>query len=179
MTRSASEKNNHHFDAATPEAINDVIDELVPQELPLLDRQFTWTKNREVPTLVRLDRAFINPQWSEALFNSTLRSLVRNTSDHLPLLVEATSCAPASQIFWFEKFWVVSPDYRALVEDVWARPSNQIDGTARRLSRKLKWVRAELKKWVRSRLRPGVVILNCREVISLLDLVEEFRALSC
>jgi endonuclease/exonuclease/phosphatase family metal-dependent hydrolase len=88
MTRSASEKNNHHFDAATAEAFNDVIDELVLQELPLLDRQFTWTNNREAPTLVRLDRAFINPQWSEALFNSTLRSLVHNTSDHVPLLVE-------------------------------------------------------------------------------------------
>jgi hypothetical protein len=178
MTRSASEKNNQHFDAATAEAFNDVIDELVLQELPLLDRQFTWTNNREVPTLVRLDRAFINPQWSEALFNSTLRSLVRNTSDHVPLLVEATSRAPASQVFRFEKFWAASPDYRALVEDVWARPSNQIDGAARRLSRKLKWVRAESKKWARSRLRPDAVISNCREVISLMDLVEEFRALS-
>jgi exonuclease III len=82
MTRGASDKNNGRFDAAVAADFNSVIDDLVLQELPLLDRRYTWSNNREVPTLVRLDRALINPLWSKALFNSTLRSLVRNTSDH-------------------------------------------------------------------------------------------------
>jgi hypothetical protein len=177
MTRYSYDKNNDRFDAAVADSFNTIVDDLVLQELPLLDRRFTWSNNREVSTLVRLDRAFINPLWSDALFNSTLRSLVRNTSDHVSLLVEAVSRAPSSRIFRYEKFWAGCEEYKALVGDVWARPENQVPGAARHLSRKLKWSRAESKKWACTRLQPSDVVSNCRTVISILDAVEELRPL--
>jgi hypothetical protein len=176
VTRSASEKNNHHFDAATTEALNDLIDKLVLQELPLLDRLFTWTNNREVPTLVRLDHIHLSPlervvvQLDAAFARPQhLRSRAAVGGGHF-------SCS-GLLVFSVRKFWATSLDYRALVEYVWARPSNQIAARGRRPSRKLKWS-AESKKWSRSRLKPGAVISYCRDVISLLDLVEESRALS-
>ncbi|KAM0853524.1 hypothetical protein ACQ4PT_051018 [Festuca glaucescens] len=73
---------------------------------------------RADPTLVRLDRAFINLAWGARLFNSTLHSLVRNTSDHVPLMLTASSRARKSQIFRYEKTWAFSPEYRALVASV-------------------------------------------------------------
>ena len=96
LVRGPEDKNTASFDASAADAFNSFIDDLVLQELPLLDRMYTWSNNRAVPTLVRLDRALINPQWGGALFNSTLRSLIRTTSDHVPLMVEATSRAPSS-----------------------------------------------------------------------------------
>ncbi|XP_071685001.1 uncharacterized protein [Lolium perenne] len=125
IARYASDRNNDNFDAGAAESLNDLVDELALQELPLLDRRFTWTNSRADPTLVRLDRAFINLAWGARLFNSTLHSLVRNTSDHVPLLLTASSRAPKSQIFRYEKTWAFSPEYRALVASVWARPQNR------------------------------------------------------
>jgi hypothetical protein len=39
---------------------NDCINSLCLIELPLHDRKFTWSNHRDSPTLVRLDRFFIN-----------------------------------------------------------------------------------------------------------------------
>jgi hypothetical protein len=138
VTRSASEKNNHHFDTATTEALNDLIEKLVLQELPLLDRLFTWTNNREVPTLVRLDHIHLSPlervvvQLDAAFARPQhLRSRAAVGGGHF-------SCS-GLLVFSVRKFWATSLDYRALVEYDWARPSNQIAARGRRPSRKLKW----------------------------------------
>jgi hypothetical protein len=53
--------------------------------------------------MVRLDRALINLAWGERLFDSALTSLLRNTSDHVPLLVSASSRAPSGQTFRYER----------------------------------------------------------------------------
>jgi hypothetical protein len=44
-------------------------------ELPLLDRRYTWSNRRIIPTHERLDRVFINLVWDENLPNSILSSL--------------------------------------------------------------------------------------------------------
>lgn len=51
----AVDKNNSNLDVVAASAFNDAIDTLLLQELPLLDRQYTWYKMRVVPTLVCLD----------------------------------------------------------------------------------------------------------------------------
>lgn len=104
LTREPGDQNNNNFSAQSAEAFNEIIDELLLHELLLLDRRYTWSNCRNNPTLVHLDRALINTQWGQTLFNSSLTSLVRNTSDHIPLLLTATSTAPVSQVFRYEQF---------------------------------------------------------------------------
>jgi hypothetical protein len=178
IARRPDERNNDLFDASLASAFNVVLDHLLLQELPLLDRKYTWSSMREQPTLVRLDWAFINLAWATELCDSTLCSAVRDTSDHVPLVLSATSSVPISPLFRYEKGWAFYDDYRALVENVWQRPCNQVFDPVLRLSKKLKWVRAESKKLARSRFRPDAVILSCRNVIDLLDRLEEIRWLS-
>jgi hypothetical protein len=115
IARSPDDRSNENFDVRAADLLNAFIDDLELQELPLLDRRFTWSNGRDVPTLVRLDRALINMAWADCLFNSTLTSLLRNTSDHVPLLVSASSRAPAAQTFRCEWAWAMSEDYRALI----------------------------------------------------------------
>ncbi|CAN6168854.1 unnamed protein product [Urochloa humidicola] len=178
LIRCPDERNNDRFNAAAADAFNSAIDAALLQELPLLDRRFTWTNRRNNPTLLRLDRAFISEEWGTVLFNSKLESLPRPVSDHVPLVVTASSRAPLSTVFRFERGWAAVPGYRALVDDVWARPQNNIGGPVQHLVKCLRWTRAESKKWARDRKRPACVLANCRTVLELLDLLEERRRLA-
>jgi exonuclease III len=166
------------FDANLAASFNTVVDELLLQELPLLDRRFTWSNMRDQPTMVRLDRAFINLAWASVLCNTTLASATRVTSDHVPLIVSASSRVPVSSVFRYEKGWALDTGFRSLVEHVWQRRCNQLQDPAARLARKLKWVRAESKKWARAKRKPDAVIVSCRAIIQLLDMLEEIRWLS-
>ena len=71
LIRSPHEKNNGNFHAREAAAFNDTINTLALTELPLLDRQFTWTNNRDNPVLIRLDRAFVNIAWNAAFLTHT------------------------------------------------------------------------------------------------------------
>jgi hypothetical protein len=76
IARYADDMNNDNFDVRAADGLNELIDELALQEHPLLDRRYTWKNSRDEPTLVRLDRAFINLGWGVRLFSSTLHSLI-------------------------------------------------------------------------------------------------------
>lgn len=76
------------------------------------------------------------------LFNSALQSLSRPTSDNVTLLVTATSSAPVSPIFRYEKSWALHPEFQQLVAGVWARPQNLHNCPTDRLCRSIKWTRA-------------------------------------
>jgi endonuclease/exonuclease/phosphatase family metal-dependent hydrolase len=73
-------------------------------EVPLLDRSFTWSNKRSNPTLERLDHVFINLNWDAMLPGTTLSSLTRSTSDHVPLKIEIATSIPKSLIFRFENY---------------------------------------------------------------------------
>lgn len=51
LIRYPHEKNNNNFHAQEAAAFNDAINSLALIELPLLDRRFTWSNNRENPVL--------------------------------------------------------------------------------------------------------------------------------
>jgi hypothetical protein len=168
IARYAEDRNNDNFDARAADSLNKLIDDLALQDLPLLDRRYTWTNSRDDPTLVRLDRAMINLAWGTRLFNSTLHSLIRTTSDHVPLLLTASSHTLKTQIFRYEKAWALHPEYRSLVASVWARPQNRLPPQASlRICNTLKWVRAESKHWAKQRRKPAEVVSNCRRVLEL------------
>ena len=64
---------------------------------------------RESPTLARLDRALLNNAISSMFPNITLTSRTRSTSDHVPLLITASTDIPKPSIFRFENAWLKHP----------------------------------------------------------------------
>jgi hypothetical protein len=84
VARAPEDKNTDRFYAASAALFTDTVDEILLQVLPLLDRRFTWSNKREVPTLVCLECSFINAAWGATHFNTTMHSLPRPTSDHSP-----------------------------------------------------------------------------------------------
>ena len=177
LARCPDEKNTPNFDAGAAGEFNLAIEDLSLQDLPLTDRRFTWSNCRADPTLVRLDRVLINLEWNSLLFNTTLRSAARTTSDHVPLIVDAVSRTPAGSLFRYERCWAFSEEYRTLIRDIWARPQNRRGRTAQLLARTLKWATCASKKWARDRKRPGEVVSNCLAVVELQDLTEEVHTL--
>jgi hypothetical protein len=88
-------------------------------ELPLIGRQYTWSNKRDIPTLERLDRAFINLNWDSLYPNTTLTALTRRTSDHVPLVINVATQIPKSKLFRFENYWTTCIGFRAVVDNAW------------------------------------------------------------
>jgi len=127
---------------------NDAVDELGLLELPLLDSLYTWSNKRATPTLARLDRAFVNNDHSLAFPSTHLTSLVRQTSDHKPLLVSMSTNIPKSQVFRFENAWLKNAQFLPEVLPAWHGNGSSSDA-AGCLAGKLKSVREAAKHWAR------------------------------
>ena len=70
LIRAPKDKSNNNL-------FNDFINGSGLIEVPLLDRQFTWSNNQNPPIMARLDRLLVNSDWSLALPDSTLTSTWR------------------------------------------------------------------------------------------------------
>jgi endonuclease/exonuclease/phosphatase family metal-dependent hydrolase len=99
LTREPSDRNNDNFSLADAGLFKDSINNLALIELPLPDRLYTWSNGREVPTLIRLDRMFINHAWNARFPSSCLASLARDTSDHVPLIATISTSIPRRGFF--------------------------------------------------------------------------------
>ena len=125
---------------------NDTIDHLSLIELPLLDRAYTWSNNRAVPTLQKLDRVFINLDWDLIFPNSSVSSITRFVSDHVPIIVSIQTGIPRPATFRFESSWANWASCSVKVLHAWAT-AHRYSNAASSLVAALKRTRTELKKW--------------------------------
>ncbi|KAJ1273852.1 hypothetical protein BS78_05G016600 [Paspalum vaginatum] len=177
LIRDASDKNNPNLNLSLCRSFNDTIHNIGVQELPLLNCLYTWTNKHPSPTLVRLDRAFVNHDHSIAFPSSTLTALPRPTSDHKPLLVTMSTTIPKSSVFRFENAWLHNPVFLPSVLPAWQLTPRPRDA-AGNLARCLKSTRAAAKVWARRSRAPPAIISNCKFIVLLLDHLEDWRILS-
>ena len=74
MIYQAEDKSNANLDRGMMGHFRQFLNELEPQELPLLGRKYTWSNEREAPTLVRLDRVFATEDWGHLFQDCLLQS---------------------------------------------------------------------------------------------------------
>ncbi|KAG2573863.1 hypothetical protein PVAP13_7KG284000 [Panicum virgatum] len=72
LTRSPADKNTGSFNLSDATRFNDLISSIALVEIPLVDRAYTWSNRRDNPTLVRLDRCFVNLDWDACFPNTAL-----------------------------------------------------------------------------------------------------------
>ncbi|XP_044356588.1 uncharacterized protein [Triticum aestivum] len=176
FTLKPNERSNDNFNHFEALLFSSSLNRLNLQELPLLDRLFTWSNQQDSPTLVRLDRAFVNTAWSFLLPDSTLTSACRSTSDHVLLVLIAASKVPTPSIFRFNNDLLHLQPFMNIILQNWNSvvPSTHLG----HLCLKLKRVRAAAKAWAKQARSPLVITKNCHTVITFLDKIEEFRSLS-
>ncbi|WVZ92388.1 hypothetical protein U9M48_038459 [Paspalum notatum var. saurae] len=177
LTRCSSEKNTGSGDPRLRAAFNEAIDQITVVELPLLGCLYTWSNQRATPTLARLDRAFINHEFSAAFPTVSLTPLIRQTSDHKPLLVSISTTIPQSKLFRFENSWLKHPLFLQSVLPAWHEKEWTRDAAAR-LAASLKLVRAAARNWARRNRAPPALTSNCKFIILLFDCYEEEHLLS-
>lgn len=71
----AQDKNNANLDRAMMGRFRRLLNNLELQEIPLLGHKFTWSNERESPTLVRLDWLFVTSEWEQIFPDCLLQSL--------------------------------------------------------------------------------------------------------
>jgi len=98
----ASNKNNSNLDLWLMRRFRATLNFCELKEVHLQNRKFTWSNERRRPTLVRLDRFFINEGWDLAFPDHSLHALSSSHSDHCPLLLAQTSGPRRPTPFKFE-----------------------------------------------------------------------------
>ncbi|WVZ90529.1 hypothetical protein U9M48_036822 [Paspalum notatum var. saurae] len=83
----AKDKSNLKLDLRQMRNFRRTINSCELSEIPLQNRKFTWSNERQNPTLAKLDRIFSNAEWDEAFGGYALHALATSHSDHSPLLL--------------------------------------------------------------------------------------------
>ena len=160
LLRVASDKNNTLFNQSLADSFNSCINSLALLELPLLDRQFTWSNNRQEPTLARLNRALFNNAFSSLFPSSTLTSRIRSTSDHVPLLVTLATDIPKPNLFHFENAWLKHPLFLATTLPAWSATQPRADAACNLVAR-AKAFRQVSKVWNKQQRNAPIIYHNC------------------
>jgi len=83
-----ADKSNERKDRTNLRRFRQTVATLELQDMHLHGRCFTWSNERERPTLVRLDRVLISVDWDEKFPNAHLHGLGCDASYHCPLLLQ-------------------------------------------------------------------------------------------
>lgn len=162
------DKNNNRINWANLSRFRRTVAALQLQDLHLHGRCFTWSNEREVPTLVRLDQVLVSMDWDERYPNSHLRGLGTDASDHCPLLLHTNMGQMTKARFHFELFWPKFEDYEDIVAAAWQRPGTQdpvacLDDMLRNLVK-------ELQRWASTKIGEiNSQLLMARELVLRLD----------
>uniref|UniRef100_A0A453J5C9 Endonuclease/exonuclease/phosphatase domain-containing protein n=1 Tax=Aegilops tauschii subsp. strangulata TaxID=200361 RepID=A0A453J5C9_AEGTS len=84
---------------------------------------FTWSNKQEHPTLEKLDRVLMSSDWEDLYPLASVTKIVKNLSDHNPLLLDGgvtSSRAPGNRCFKFDNAWLSNPEFLPLVSEIWA-----------------------------------------------------------
>jgi len=158
-------------------AFNEAISRLGLIELPLHGRHFTWTNKQFPPLLERLDWFFTSNSWTSKFPNSLVKTLVMETSDHWPCVVEINTSIPQASFFRFENFWLNHEGFPQIAVNGWSAPDEIID-PAKKITTKFKNLRKNLRIWMNQ--LPGLkkTISNIKLVLNMLETLEHYRDLS-
>lgn len=87
----AADKSNLNLNRRLMGKFRRELDDCELIEIALQNRKFTWSNERQNPTLVRLDRAFCNSEWEMAYQNFNLTALGTGGSDQTTAHCSSTS----------------------------------------------------------------------------------------
>ena len=143
------------------------------QDLHLHGRCFTWSNERENPTLVHLDRVLVSLDWDTLFPNAHLRGLGSEAPDHCALLLQTNMGHMSKARFHFEVFWPKFEDYDEFIVQAWKRPTVACDPLTR-LDLMLRNLVRQLQSWSETRIgQIKTQLLMARELVLWLDYAQE------
>jgi hypothetical protein len=174
----AEDKSNDRLDRRCMRRFRAFLNTAELEELHVLGRRFTWSSERDQPTLERLDRVFASVGWLDKHPNHVLRALSTDCSDHCPLLLSMNTMPWAKKRFRFEPYWLKLPGCLEVIAAAWSSTLLHAD-LFRILDYKLRNVARALRSWSDKKI--GSVRLQlalAKEVILRLEVAQESRTLT-
>ena len=98
------------------------VNDLELKEIQLLGRRYTWSNERDSPTLVKLDRVLCTNDWDDLFPENLLQSQATEMSDHCPLVLGLHEGILGKRRFHFESFWPKLPGFLETVQHSWGEP---------------------------------------------------------
>jgi exonuclease III len=127
MILRAAEKNNENLDRGMMAKFRDFVGHMELRDLYMHGRLYTWSNEREVPTMTRIDRALVSVDWDLAFPDAMLQALLTSISDHAPLHLSLSNGLRPKQWFKFEVFWASLPGFLEAVREAWVCDHNIVD----------------------------------------------------
>ncbi|KAG8083895.1 hypothetical protein GUJ93_ZPchr0010g8169 [Zizania palustris] len=146
LYRSASNRNKPGANVRDMALFNNTISSAGLLEIPLQDKNYTWSNMRSNSLLVQLDWCFTSPNWSSVYPMTSFNALPRSITDHCPCLLQIGTSIPKASIFCFENFWYELPGFFDLVDASCNKPLF-IQNPTIRMAAKLIRLSTELRRW--------------------------------
>jgi hypothetical protein len=178
MIYRAEDKNNSNINRALMGDFRSWINSLELKEIPLCGRRFTWSNQREDPTLVKLDHVFCTNSWEEFFPDCMLFSNATVASDHCPLTLKLKVDLRGKRRFHFESFWLKLPGFLEEVAASWNQPAHCYC-PLEKVSMKLKRLSKRLQSWGHKTVgNVGTQLGLAREVLHRLEIAQDIRTLA-
>jgi hypothetical protein len=153
------------------------INDMELMDVDIANSKFTWSNKRRDPTLVKLDRVLINIGWSKKIIHSECRALVRQTSDHKPILLDTACTTVMTRSFRYEDYWLQTGDLVTITKERLARNTRDM-AIATKLNHGLRMIRAATRAWLKDKVSQKTIRLNIIHTIQYFDAIEEWRNLT-
>lgn len=174
----AADKNNVRLDRRMMGKFKRFVDDNALKELFLHGRRFMWSNEREVPTLTKIDRAFVSMDWELDYPDCMLHAMSTATSDHYQLFLSLEEHSHPRRRFWFEVFWVKLDGFLDAAWEAWVCEP-MISDPFLRLDVLLRNTAKSLSAWGQRKVgnvKLQIAIANL--VILRLDCAQDFRPFS-
>jgi hypothetical protein len=148
------------------------------KELYLNGHRFTWSNEREQPTLEKLDRVFSTVDWEKLYPDVFLSAMSTGPSNNCPLVLSLSPDLHRARRFQFQSFWPKVDDFLDVVQGAWMLQPEE-PNPFKRLDRKLRATAKSLSSWSSKFIgNIKMQILLATEVILRLDFAMDSRLLS-
>lgn len=146
-------------------------------EVPLANRDYTWTSKRPLPTFSRLDRLFLSPDLATRFSIMTLQALEMIVSDHVPLLLSCKKMQSSKMAYKVETFWLKYKEAADIISKTWFSTNSDND-LVQGFQEKTEQMHEKLRQWHIETFREMNSQLDwCKKVILFFDQIEEKRRL--
>lgn len=174
----SEDKNNDNVNRAMVGRFRRFVNDLELKEIPLLGRRYTWSNERDSPTLVKLDRVLCTNDWEDLYPESLLQSAATEMSDHCPLILGLCEGIMGKKRFHSESFWPRLPGFFETVQHSWDVPVST-HCPLECISIKLKRLARALQSW--SQKQTGKIkeqLALARHILHHLEMAQDIRDLS-
>ena len=119
MILRACDKNNANINGAMMSKFRSFVDDHELKELYMHGCMYTWSNERDTPTMTKIDRILVSVDWDLGHPDKLLQALSSSVSDHAPLHLTTSMHFCPKKRFRFELYWTKLEGFDEAIKDAW------------------------------------------------------------